>query len=145
MKSVLNVSQTPALPLSLGVVNGEKLYHKCDLGLPLEGARHDPEHALHRGLEAWREDEAGNVLPPQGTGWTKGVSAMPPRAVPESPPCPTEQQVRAVPCSERSAGEVSNAVTWRDGIVFPVPPLPGAGDRDTGKASPAPGHALSLR
>ena len=49
------------------------------------------EHALHGGLEAWREDGAGTVLHPEVVrpkrmGWRKGVSAMQRRAVSESPP-----------------------------------------------------------
>lgn len=65
-------------------------------------------------------------------------------------PC---QRALHVPRSSRSTqcpavrGAQEKSLTRRlgDGFVFPVSPLPSTGDRDTGKASPAPGHALSLR
>lgn len=60
-------------------------------------------------------------------------------------PCqsPTERQVHATPCSDRSSGEAANVVTWR---WLHVPHVTSAqhSDRDTGKAPPAPGHTLSL-
>lgn len=55
-------------------------------------------------------------------------------------------QPRAVPCGERSSGEVANSATWW-WLRVPMSPLPGMalGDGDIGKASPTHRHSLSLR